>query len=239
MVDFEIVIPVYNEEEQLLSNVSKLHSFLANQFPAENWLITIADNASTDHTPQEAERAIKALGQVTYLRLEQKGRGRALKKAWNQSKAKVVAYMDVDLSTHIRHIPELVSFLLDGKADLSIGSRLLPTSRITRSFKREIISRVYNLIIKLIHRTKFSDAQCGFKAVKKELFSEISQKILNNEWFFDSELLIICEKMGYKIHEIPVEWNEDMGSTVKIIPTALEDLKGLIRLWKEKPWQKK
>lgn len=169
--------------------------------------------------------------------MEKKGRGRAIKKAWSESGAKILAYMDVDLSTHIKHIPELISSLQTNNYDISIGSRLLSKSKIKRSLKREIISRIYNLIVKLIHGTKFSDAQCGFKAIKKEIFMNLLSKIQNNEWFFDSEMLIIAEKMSYKIYEIPVEWNEDMGSTVKIVPTAMEDLKGLLRLYKTKPWK--
>lgn len=237
MIDFEIVIPVYNEEVQLPESVSRLVEFLKKNFSEKVWAVTIADNASKDKTAEVSRSLCQRYQQVKYFYLEQKGRGRALKKTWAKSAARVVCYMDVDLSTHIRHIPELVNVLLNNQADISIGSRLLPGSRIKRCLKREIISRAYNLIIKLLHGTKFSDAQCGFKAIKKEVFMTLAPRIQNNEWFFDSELLILGEKMGYKIHEIAVEWNEDMGSTVKIIPTAMEDLKGLWRLWKEKPWR--
>lgn len=237
MIDFEIVIPVYNEEDQLENSIKKLHLFLSENFKNKNWRVTIADNASTDQTPAVAKNLMSYMTDVGYFRLERKGRGRALKKTWGKSDAKIVAYMDVDLSTHIKHIPELISCLEKDDSAIAIGSRLLPASRITRSLKREIISRIYNLIIKMLHRTKFSDAQCGFKAVKAEVFRQLLPRIKNNEWFFDSEMLIIAEKLGYKIHEIPVEWNEDMGSTVKIIPTAMEDLKGLWRLYMTKPWR--
>jgi len=236
MIDFEIVIPVYNEEEQVEASILTLSKFLSSNFPNRNWRVTVADNASTDKTQEIMKNLMKNNPKIGYVRLEEKGRGRALKKAWNKSDARILAYMDVDLSTHIKHIPELINSLLSSDFSISIGSRLLSDSKIKRSLKREIVSRIYNLIIKIIHKTKFSDAQCGFKAIKKDLFGELSPIIKNNEWFFDSEMLIIAEKMGYKIHEIPVEWNEDMGSTVKIIPTAMEDLKGLLRLLKEKPW---
>lgn len=237
MIDFEIVIPVYNEEGQLENSIKKLHSFLSANFKNKIWCITIADNASTDNTPKVGEKLRQTLSDVNYFRLDKKGRGRALKKTWSKSGARIVAYMDVDLSTHIKHIPELIGSLEKGSFEVAIGSRLLPASRTTRSLKREIISRAYNLLIKIIHKTKFSDAQCGFKAVKTDIFRRLLPLIQNNEWFFDSEMLIISEKLGYKIYEIPVEWNEDMGSTVKIVPTALEDLKGLWRLWTEKPWK--
>jgi glycosyltransferase involved in cell wall biosynthesis len=238
MIDFEIVIPVYNEEIQLPESIHKLVEFLEHNFPDRKWRITISDNASIDKTPDVAHELCNEDDRINYFRLEQKGRGRALKKTWEKSLAQVVAYMDVDLSTHIKHIPELINTLLNNQADIAIGSRLLKKSRINRSLKREIISRIYNLIIKMMHWTRFSDAQCGFKAVRREIFFKLRPLIKNNEWFFDSELLIIGEKMGYEIHEIPVEWSEDMGSTVKIIPTAMEDLRGLWRLWMEKPWEK-
>lgn len=238
MIDFEIVIPVYNEEKQVENSIRILQNFLLANFRGQNWRVTVADNASTDRTPEIVKNLSTKIPDINYLRLEKKGRGRALKKAWGTSDAKIIAYMDVDLSTHIKHVPELIKSLQKEIFEISIGSRLLSDSKIKRSIKREIISRIYNLTVKLIHQTKFSDAQCGFKAIKKDIFMTILPKIQNDEWFFDSELLIIAEKMGYKIHEIPVEWNEDMGSTVKIIPTALEDLKGLWRLYKEKPWQK-
>ncbi len=238
MIDFEIVIPVYNEAIQLPESIHKLVKFLELSFTDKKWRITISDNASIDKTPDVARALCCEDNRVNYFRLEQKGRGRALKKTWERSQAKVVSYMDVDLSTHIKHIPELINILLHDRSDIAIGSRLLPGSRTVRCLKREIISRLYNLIVKILHQTKFSDAQCGFKAIKTNLFRKILPLIKNNEWFFDSEMLIIGEKMGFKIHEIPVEWNEDMGSTVKIIPTALEDLKGLWRLYREKPWRK-
>jgi glycosyltransferase involved in cell wall biosynthesis len=237
MIDFEIVIPAYNEEEQVKGSILTLRKFLLSNFVSEKWLITVADNASTDKTPEIMKNLSNEYPDIHYLRLEQKGRGRALKKAWGASDARIVAYMDVDLSTHIKHIPELINSLKNNDNVVSIGSRLLSKSVIKRSLKREVISRIYNSIVKIIHQTKFSDAQCGFKAIRQNIFEKISPLIKNNEWFFDSELLIIAEKMGYKIYEIPVEWNEDMGSTVKIIPTAMEDLKGLWRLYKEKPWK--
>lgn len=237
MIDFEIVIPVYNEEEQVEKSVLKLRQFLTNNFSLFSWNIVVADNASTDKTGKIVSELIKKNSKISYLRLEEKGRGRALKKAWEKSRAEIVAYMDVDLSTHLKHVPELINSIKKEKYDISIGSRLLTGSMTKRSLKREIISQIYNLIIKLMHKTKFSDAQCGFKAIKKDVFCKLLPLIQNNEWFFDSELLIIAEKKGYKIHEIPVEWNEDMGSTVKIIPTAMEDLKGLWRLYKTKPWK--
>ena len=238
MIDFEIVIPAYNEEAQVEKSVVKLREFLFENFKEKKWKITVADNASIDKTPEIMKDVATKFAEISYRRIEQKGRGRALKKAWGESEAKIVAYMDVDLSTQIKHIPELINSLENSDFSIAIGSRLLSTSVIKRSLKREIVSRIYNSIIKLMHGTKFSDAQCGFKAVRKDVFEKLRPKIENNEWFFDSEMLILAEKMGYKIYEIPVSWVDDMGSTVKIIPTAIEDLQGLLRLCKEKPWLK-
>jgi glycosyltransferase involved in cell wall biosynthesis len=171
--------------------------------------------------------------------LPQKGRGRAIKKAWQESKTDVVSYMDVDLSTQLEHFPSLINSLKNKSFDIAIGSRLLPKSVVEkRTLKREIISRCYNLLIRLIFFTKFSDAQCGFKATTRQVVDNLVPYILDNEWFFDSELLIVGEKAGYKIYEEPVHWIDNPGSTVKVMKTATGDLKGLWRLFIARPWRK-
>ncbi len=227
----DIVIPVYNEERDLEPSVTKLRDFLKKNCPYK-WRIVVANNASTDRTleiAKELER--KYPGEVTYIHLDQKGRGRALKKAWLVSDADVVCYMDVDLSTNLNHLMPMVDPLFAGEYHIATGSRLMPGARVTRQFKREVISRAYNLIVKLMFpRRRFSDAQCGFKALSRQAVKDLVPHIQDNRWFFDSELLIRAEQQGYKIWEVPVEWIEDLDSRVKIIPTAIEDLKGLWRV---------
>jgi glycosyltransferase involved in cell wall biosynthesis len=227
----DVVIPVYNEERDLAPSITKLRDFLVQSCPYR-WRIVIANNASTDRTLEIAKALAEQYpGEVTYIHLEEKGRGRALKRAWLASTADVVCYMDVDLSTNLRHLMPLVEPIFAGQYHIAIGSRLMPGARVTRQLKREVISRAYNLIIKLMFpRRRFSDAQCGFKALSRQAVQDLVPYIQDNHWFFDSELLLRAEQCGYKIWEVPVEWIEDLDSRVKIIPTAIEDLKGLWRV---------
>lgn len=235
----EVVIPIYNEEEELERNIKKLHSNLAKNLSCYNWHITIADNASTDKSLKIAKRLSQKLNNVGFIHLDKKGRGRAVKRAWKESKAKIVSYMDIDLSTDLSNFPPLIEALVKKGYHIGIGSRLLPKSEvINRTLKREILSRGYNILIKLMFGTSFSDAQCGFKAVKREVVANILPHIQDNAWFFDSELLIIGEKIGYKIYQEPVRWIDSPGSTVRVLPTVYGDLAGLWRLFVTRPWRK-
>lgn len=234
----EIVIPVYNEEKELEEHTLKLYKFLKETLSDFNWQITIADNASVDKTAQIGQDLAYRYKEINFIHLPQKGRGRAVKKAWRESKADILSYMDVDLSTDLKHFPPLIKSLISGY-DIAIGSRLLPNSIVFhRTLKREIISRLYNLLIKLLFGTCFSDAQCGFKAVTKKVVKELLPYIENNGWFMDSELLILGEKAGYIIYEEPVAWQDNPGSTVRVLKTAWEDLQGLWRLFWQRPWKK-
>ncbi|HEY2771845.1 MAG TPA: bifunctional glycosyltransferase family 2/GtrA family protein [Solirubrobacteraceae bacterium] len=227
--DVEIVVPVYNEERVLAASIHGLHEFLSTAFPF-SWQITIADNASTDRTAQIAAALASAFDRVSTLRLEQKGRGRALRAAWSASSARVVAYMDVDLSTDLRALLPLVAPLLSGHSHVAIGSRLASGSRVTRSPKREFISRSYNRLLRTGLRAKFSDAQCGFKAVRADVLPSLLPRVRDDGWFFDTELLVLAQRDGMRIHEVPVDWVEDADSRVDIVSTAADDLRGVARL---------
>jgi len=229
-VRVDVVIPVYNEERDLEKSITKLHQFLSDNVDY-NWRIVVADNASKDHTLEIAKQlAERYPGKVGLVHLDQKGRGRALRKAWTESDADVVSYMDVDLSTHLTAFAPLIDSLLGTEYDVAIGSRLAKGARVTRGLKREFISRTYNLIIKLMFWHHFSDAQCGFKAATRRAVQDIVPLIQDQAWFFDSELLLLAERMGYKVSEVPVTWADDPDSRVKIASTAWEDIKGLFRL---------
>ena len=228
---FEVVIPVLNEEVDLPPSIARLHEFLSHNMGSYDWGILIADNGSTDSTPKVAGQLSQQYPHVTWTRLEQRGRGRALRHAWMGSDAHVVAYMDVDLSTDLSAIPELVDAIAIGGYDVAIGSRLRKGARVVgRPPHREVISRMYNLIIKLMFFTRFQDAQCGFKAVGRRALEDIIPLIQDRGWFFDTELLILAEKNGYRIREVPVRWSDDPDSRVKIVKTAFDDLRGLLRL---------
>src|SRR6478752_4159472 len=234
LADVEIVVPVYNEAAGLDRSIHRLHRFLSDGFPF-TWRIVIADNASVDATPEIARRLAAALPAVHHLRLEQKGRGRALRAAWGRSPARVVAYMDVDLSTDLRGLLPLVAPLLSGHSDLAIGSRLATGSRVVRGPKREFISRSYNRILRTVLRAKFSDAQCGFKAVRRDVLDKLMDDVVDQGWFFDTELLVLAQRRGLRIHEVPVDWVDDPDSRVDIVRTARADLQGVARLWAASP----
>jgi glycosyltransferase involved in cell wall biosynthesis len=228
----DVVIPVYNEEIDLEPSIVRLREFLLESCPYQ-WKITIADNASTDATPEIAQQLARRWpGQISHLRLPEKGRGRALRRAWLESNADVACYMDVDLSTDLKHLMPLVEPLMAGEKHVAIGSRLLPGSQvIDRPLLREFTSRVYNILIWLMFPGRsFVDAQCGFKAVSQKAIRELVPQVKDNAWFFDSELLLRAEAAGYSIHQEPVRWVDDPDSTVNVVDTAWKDIKGLVRV---------
>ncbi|MEW2432911.1 bifunctional glycosyltransferase family 2/GtrA family protein [Streptomyces caniferus] len=225
----DVVIPVYNEERDLEPCVRRLHEHLARTFPY-GFRITIADNASTDRTPEVAAVLDDAIDEVTAVRLEQKGRGRALRTVWSLSEAPVLAYMDVDLSTDLNALLPLVAPLISGHSDLAIGSRLSRSARVVRGPKREFISRTYNLILRGSLAARFSDAQCGFKAIRGDVAARLLPMIEDSGWFFDTEMLVLAERAGLRIHEVPVDWVDDPESTVQLVRTAADDLKGVWRV---------
>ncbi|WP_250028752.1 bifunctional glycosyltransferase family 2/GtrA family protein [Paractinoplanes maris] len=225
----DVVVPVYNEEIDLEPCVRRLHAYLSASFPYR-FRITIADNASTDSTPAVAGRLAYELPEVASVRLAEKGRGRALKYVWTQSDAPVLAYMDVDLSTDLGALLPLVAPLISGHSDLAIGSRLARGSRVVRGAKREFISRSYNLILRSTLLARFSDAQCGFKAIRSDVAARLLPMVEDTGWFFDTEMLVLAERAGLRIHEVPVDWVDDPDSRVDIVSTAVADLKGIVRL---------
>ena len=232
-VTVDVVVPVYNEERALRGCLKVLESYLDERFPFQ-WTITIVDNASTDDTLSIANELADRIDRVRVLHLDEKGRGRALRAAWQSSDADVVAYMDVDLSTGLDALLPLVAPLVNGHSDISIGSRLAVGARTVRGPKREVISRCYNAIIRLSHGARFSDAQCGFKAARTEVIRPLLAHVKDDNWFFDTELLLVAEHNGLRVHEVPVDWVEDIDTRVSVASTALEDIRGLIRVARSK-----
>ena len=228
----EIVIPVHNEEHDLGPSVRRLHKYLTSTFPL-SFRITIADNASTDETWPIACALEAELANVRATYLSEKGRGRALHAVWLASTAEVVCYMDVDLSTDLSALLPLVAPLLSGHSDVAIGTRLARSSRVVRGPKREIISRCYNVLLRTTLTTRFSDAQCGFKAMRADRARELLPMVQDNGWFFDTELLVLAERSGMRIHEVPVDWTDDPDSRVDIVQTAIADLRGIARLTRD------
>ncbi|MFI7454303.1 glycosyltransferase [Nonomuraea sp. NPDC049714] len=225
----DVVVPVHNEEHDLEPSVRRLHAHLSDDFPYP-FRITVADNASTDRTSRIAAALAAELPEVAFVRLPAKGRGRALKHTWSASDAQVLAYMDVDLSTDLAALLPLVAPLITGHSDLAIGSRLSRGARVTRGPKREIISRCYNLLLRGTLAARFSDAQCGFKAVRADVAARLLPLVEDTGWFFDTELLVLAERAGLRIHEVPVDWIDDPDSRVDLLPTIMADVRGIARL---------
>jgi glycosyltransferase involved in cell wall biosynthesis len=225
----EIVIPVFNEAASLDASIATLHAYLTEHFPF-SWRITIVDNASTDGTWFHAARLARDTNHVRAWHLDRKGRGLALRSAWAASDAAVVAYMDVDLSTELDALCPLVAPLVSGHSDLAIGSRLSSGSSVARGPKRELISRVYNAILYVAFATRVRDAQCGFKAVRADVVRQLLPNVEDNAWFFDTELLLLAERNGLRIHEVPVVWVDDPDSRVHVTRTAIDDLRGTVRM---------
>ncbi|GAB23066.1 putative glycosyltransferase [Gordonia polyisoprenivorans NBRC 16320 = JCM 10675] len=225
----DIVVPVYNEENDIARCLQRLHEHLRTNVPFSA-RITVADNASTDSTVAIAAGIADELDGIRVAHLDEKGRGRALKAVWSRSDAQIVAYCDVDLSTDLNALMPLIAPLISGHSDVAIGTRLSKDSRVVRGPKREFISRSYNLILRTTMRAKFSDAQCGFKAMRTDIGRQVLPYIEDTGWFFDTELLVIAERIGLRIAEVPVDWVDDPNSTVDIVSTAVEDLKGCARV---------
>jgi glycosyltransferase involved in cell wall biosynthesis len=246
-----ITLPTYNEENILEQNTLKVFDFCQAKFENYDWQILIADNGSTDQTPQIAEQLTKnsterrfttnykselITNRILFFHISNKGRGYALKKAWsNEFPADIYVYMDIDLSSDLNALPLLVEALENGY-QLATGSRLKMGNKTERSISRELMSQGYNFLLKSFFQPSFEDAQCGFKAITKEVAEKILPKVKNNNWFFDTEMMILAEKTGYKIKEIPIEWLEKRAvkrkSTVKILATVWEDIKGMLELKK-------
>ncbi len=228
----DLVIPVFNEVAGVEASVRAVCDYLREALPF-TWRVTIADNASTDGTLVVAERLAAELPQVRVVHLDAKGRGRALNTVWSTSDALVLAYCDVDLSTNLSALLPLVAPLVSGHSHVAIGTRLARSARVVRGPKREFISRSYNLLLRTSLAARFSDAQCGFKAIRADVARELLPLVTDTGWFFDTELLVLAERAGLRIHEVPVDWVDDPDSRVDIVATALADLKGVVRVGRE------
>ena len=228
----DVIIPVHNEERDLEVCLRRLHAHLTDSFP-HSFRITVADNASTDGTLRAAERVARELHEVTAVHLTTKGRGNALRTVWLESPSPVLAYMDVDLSTDLSALAPLLAPLISGHSDLAIGTRLSRNSRVSRDARREFISRSYSFLLRSVLGTHFSDARCSFKAIRADVAQQVLPHTVDNAWFFDTELLVLAERCGLRVHEVPVDWTEVPHSSVDVFQTALSDLQGMARLGRD------
>jgi glycosyltransferase involved in cell wall biosynthesis len=230
-VTVDVVIPVLNEAHVLEKSVETVRRFILGD-SRYVWRVVVVDNGSTDGTQAVARRLSQTYPDVTFMHLVEKGRGRALRYAWMQSACDIACYTDVDLSTGLKHLPELVDAIAIEGYDIAIGSRLMKGSVTRRCLKRELTSRAYNSLLKAALHVRFTDAQCGFKAISRNAITALAPHVRDESWFFDTELLVQAERQGRRIKEVPVVWIEDDDSRVKIVKTAWDDIKGVFRLWR-------
>jgi len=225
----ELTIPARNEAHVLATTVERVHRH-ATESLAHCWHVTIADSASTDDTLAVARRLEADIDEVSAIHVDRPGRGRALRAAWEASDAQVVAYMDADLSTDLEALAPMVDHVVADRCDIAVGSRLAPGATVERSWRREIISRTYNGLLRGIFHTHIRDAQCGFKAMRSDVARALLADAHDQSWFLDTELLLLAEHRGLRIEELPVHWIEDRDSRVQILRTAADDLKGMMRV---------
>lgn len=223
-----ITVPVFNEEKILNENIRKIFLFCQSNIQDE-FKIVIVNNGSTDNTENVAKKICKENKKIEYLFIQKKGRGNAIKTSWRKKDVDIYSYMDIDLSTNLKTFPKMINEIKEGY-DIVIGSRYIKGSKVKRYFSREVFSRLYNHIIKKYFHTKIRDMQCGFKAINKKVVKNLLKKTKDDQWFFDTELLLLAEKEGYKIKEMPVEWNENINTKVKIIKTISDYIINSIKL---------
>lgn len=229
-----ITIPVFNEEKVLKSSIVKTIQYCRKKLQ-DDWEILIADNASTDKTAYIGKKLAENYKRVSYFSINERGRGKVLHRAWDRFLADCYVYMDVDLSTSLKHLSKLVNKVLKEDFDIAVGTRNHKDSKVKRSFVRTVVSKVYIFLVKIIFNTNLSDTQCGFKAFNKAVVKDLWRRLeprnwQGSAWFFDTEILILSEKRGYLVFELPVKWIENKGTKVRLLRDFLEFAQGLIRL---------
>lgn len=224
-----ITIPVLNEETKLGVAIQRLSQWVADNGGNCEWEIVIADNGSTDRTAAIGRDLAGGIPMVRYVRFAERGRGSALSRVWTASDADVLSYMDVDLSSDLRDFPALLESVTSGRADIAIGSRLFFGAQTTRCLSREIVSRAYNQLLRIVFRTRIQDAQCGFKVMSAAAKTLLPQ-VKDHGWFWDSELLLAAERQGWRIVEHPIRWVENPDSRVAVCRTAWLNICGMYRL---------
>jgi glycosyltransferase involved in cell wall biosynthesis len=229
-----IVIPVLNEEKILKENVLKIFNFCQKNLTI-NWQIVIVDNRSTDQTVVIAKDLGRRYQQIEYLYVDKVGKGVAIRTGWQKYSADIYCFMDADLATDLSALVTLISSFKEGY-DMVIGSRFLAQSQVSRSLIRKMFSFGYHLVARILLNLKIKDLPCGFKAINSRIKENVLPKVKDEAWFFDSELVIVAEKQGYRIKEIPIIWQEPRKgrgeSRVKTLSLSLAYFKQLLALKK-------
>ncbi len=227
-----IILPAYNEAKRIESAVERIMEFMNSNF--QDFEIIIAEDGSTDGTDKVAEKLAEKYGFVRHLHSDERlGRGKALNNAIKRSEYEFVIYMDVDLSTDLKHVNDIYEALKAGY-DIAVGSRLLKSSRAKRPFTRDLSSRVYNFLVRALLKSGIHDHQCGFKGFRKSRIADILDSIADNHWFWDTELLVLAQRKGLKIKEIPVTWEHGGESKVSILNDSIYMLRNIFRIMRKR-----
>jgi len=231
-----VVLPARNEELIIRDNVLRLYEYMQGAFPNDDWKIVVSDNNSSDRTAEIVKELAEKHARIEYLLVTVVGKGAAVKNAWEKYSSDVYMFMDSDLATDIHGIPMLVEPLRLETSDIACGSRFLRESAVERSLIRRVTSFGYRLVVKLLLSIKVRDLPCGFKAINEKAKKALLSKIESDGWFFDSELIILGEKLGLRVQEIPVRWREPIEtgrkSKVKIISLSIEYVKEVVKIRK-------
>lgn len=229
MLKVEITIPVLNEEATLAKNVAAARAAIDRLFAEPDLVgLAIADNGSTDRTQAIALELERSMPGLRYLRLPRPGVGAALKQSWLSSEADIVGYMDLDLATDVKHLPQAVGAIKAG-ASVCYGSRLHPSSTVIgRKLQRTLVSHAFNIVLKTWLGARFSDGMCGFKFLKRSALPQLMARgAVSDGWFFSTELLLAAERLGLPVHELPVEWTDDPDSRVRMVKLTLQYLRAM------------
>lgn len=236
LIDVSVIFPVYNEAGRLTSAVDRTISFLSGF--VHSYEIIIAEDGSTDGTDKIASQLSKKYSFIKHIHNDERlGKGRALKEASKRSRGMIIVHMDVDLATNIKHLRELIKSIIDGY-DFAIGSRLLSESRVKRKSFREFISRIYNLMVRVLFKTGIRDHQCGFKSFRRQALLQIIDEVKANHLFWDTELLVKALEKGYRVREIPVEWKESGATKVRLFKDSFTMFLQVLKLWLEQKRKK-
>jgi len=230
-VDVSVVIPAYNEASTIESTVHLVSTTLNDI--TKNYEILIAEDGSTDGTACIAERLVKKYrGRVRHIHSKKRlGRGLALENALKASKGPIVAYMDSDLATDLRHLKEIILVIRNG-ADIATGSRYATGAVTKRRPVRLVASLAFNAFVRLILGSKLRDHQCGFKAFRKSSIMKLLDSVEDKHWFWDTEVLVRAQWAGLKVVEIPVRWHYTQATKVNVVDDSKYMGLRILRLWR-------
>jgi glycosyltransferase involved in cell wall biosynthesis len=225
-----IALPAYNEADKIEEAVNSIMKTLDGS--SDQYEIIIAEDGCSDETPQIAARLAEDNGNVIHMHSDTRlGRGEALTRAFKTSSGSILAYLDVDLATEMTHLRELIDAICIEGYDFATGSRMLPESEVKRSKKRNLMSSVFNALVRLMLGSKLRDHQCGFKAFRRESLFDILQHVESKHWFWDTETLVHAQLRGYRVKEIPVKWRSDGETKVATFKDTYRMISNILRLW--------